>query len=85
MKLTKLRVVVVGMGVQGKKRAQIAGKELVATVDIESKKADFNNIDQINNHLYDAVLLCVPDSVKFNLIKKILIKEKHILVENLYF
>ena len=28
------KVVVVGMGVQGEKRAQIAGKDLLATVDV---------------------------------------------------
>ena len=78
---TKPRVVVVGMGVQGKERAQIAGKKLVAAVDIEAKKADFDNIDKINDHLYDAVILCVPDNIKYNLIKKILTKKKHILVE----
>ncbi|OUU62660.1 MAG: hypothetical protein CBC22_03915 [Alphaproteobacteria bacterium TMED62] len=76
-----MRVVVVGMGVQGNKRAQIAGKELVATIDIKAKNGDFDDIDKINDQLYDAVLICVPDSVKFNLIKKILNKKKHILVE----
>ena len=81
MTLSKTRVVVVGMGVQGKKRAQVAGKDLIATVDILAKNADYDDIDNIDDKLYDAVLLCVPDSVKFDLIKKILVKKKHILVE----
>ena len=33
-----MKVIIVGMGVQGKKRAIIARKDLVATVDIKKSK-----------------------------------------------
>ena len=33
-----MKVIIVGMGVQGKKRAIIARKDLVATVDIKKKQ-----------------------------------------------
>ena len=75
------KVVVVGMGVQGEKRAKIAGKDLLATVDVISRKADYDSLDRLNDNSYNAVLLCTPDDIKYEIIKEILNKKKHILVE----
>ena len=50
-----MKVIIVGMGVQGKKRAIIARKDLVATVDIK-KKANFKNIKDIEQNTYDTVI-----------------------------
>jgi len=82
MSSNDLRVVVVGLGVQGIKRAHIAGNEVVATVDQDKKKkANYINLSNIDTDTYDAVLLCTPDSIKIDLIKEILNNKKHVLVE----
>ena len=66
---------------QGNKRASVANKDLIATVDIDKNKADFISIDDIDDHSYNAVLLCTPDDTKYNLLNKLLKKKKHVLVE----
>jgi len=83
MTISDFRVVVVGMGVQGRKRAKFASKDLVARVDVNKNilDADYNDLNDVNHKDYDAVLLCTPDDVKFNILKTILNSKKHVLVE----
>ena len=81
MSIVNFKAVVIGMGVQGNKRASVANKDLLATVDIDKNKADFMSIDDIDDNSYNAVLLCTPDDTKYNLLNKILNKKKHVLVE----
>lgn len=76
-----MRVVVVGLGVQGVKRKNIAGTECIATVDPVNLQADYRDIQQIAIDSYDGVLLCVPDNPKYDLIKFALENNKHVLVE----
>jgi len=76
-----MRVVVVGFGVQGRKRASVAGADLVAVVDPALADADARSIDAIDPSRYDAVLLCVPDAAKSELLTSLLGKGKHVLVE----
>ena len=80
MTTSDFKVVVVGMGLQGNKRAKFANEDLLATVD-SNKKVDYNNLEEIDDNTYDAVLLCTPDDVKYKLLKKIINKKKHVLVE----
>lgn len=75
-----MKVIIVGMGVQGNKRAIIARKDLVATVDIK-KKANFKNIKDIKQNTYDTVILCVPDDQKLKLIDYCYRYKKNVLVE----
>lgn len=83
MTISNFRVVVVGMGVQGKKRAKFAFNDLVAKVDVDKNNldADYNNLNDISHKDYDAVLLCAPDDVKYEILKTILNSKKHVLVE----
>ncbi len=81
MLISNFKVVVVGVGVQGQKRAKIAKNDLIATVDVDTNKADYQCIEQIDDTSYHAVLLCTPDNVKYELLKKLLYKNKHVLVE----
>jgi scyllo-inositol 2-dehydrogenase (NADP+) len=76
-----LRVIVVGYGIQGRKRARVAGGDLVATVDPASEEADVRSIDDVPGSSYDAVLLCIPDEPKVGLIERLLEAGKHVLVE----
>lgn len=76
-----MRAVVVGLGVQGRKRAAVAGNDLAATVDPVVDDADYQDLFQVPPETYDAVLLCVPDSAKFTLIRQALENDKSVLVE----
>lgn len=76
-----MRVVVVGLGVQGVKRQRIAGADCVATVDPVNTAADYKTLQEVAIGSYDAVLLCVPDEPKYTLTRFALVNKKHVLVE----
>ena len=75
-----MRAVVVGMGVQGKKRKSILGKEFVYSVD-KFIKSDFKNLSDVPKKHYDTVFACVPDKEKIKIIKYCIENKKHILIE----
>ena len=76
-----MRVVIVGLGVQGKKRLQFAGSDAVATVDPFAEGADHRRIEDVPLEAYDAALCCVPDSTKQSILRYLLENGKHVLVE----
>ncbi|MBX3503173.1 MAG: Gfo/Idh/MocA family oxidoreductase [Alphaproteobacteria bacterium] len=75
-----MRVVVVGMGVQGAKRRAAAGSDVVATVD-PVQPADYRSLADVPPDSYDAALLCVPDGPKLALMFDLARRGKHLLVE----
>lgn len=78
---TPFRVVIVGLGVQGRKRRSIAGNDVIAVVDPVVPEADATDIRALDPASYDAVLLCVPDAVKLDLMHHLAAHGKHMLVE----
>jgi scyllo-inositol 2-dehydrogenase (NADP+) len=76
-----LRVIVVGLGVQGEKRREHAGADYVASVDPVNPEADYRNIREVDVEDYDAVLASVPDEPKSDLLQYCLRHKKHVLVE----
>ena len=76
-----MRVVVVGLGIQGKKRLAIAGEDGVATVDPAIDGATYRNMRDVPLSSYDAALVCTPDSAKLELLTYLLSNRKHVLVE----
>ena len=76
-----MRVVVAGMGIQGNKRAAIAAGDLVATVDPVKDLADYSDITDVPLGIFDAALLCVPNSPKLDLMDYLVSHGKHVLVE----
>lgn len=76
-----MRTVVVGLGVQGRKRSRVAGDDLVATVDPNVPGADHARLEDVPLTSYDAALLCVPDEPKVALLRHLLENGKHALVE----
>lgn len=76
-----MRVIIVGLGVQGRKRLAVAGKEAVATVDPFCAEAKYKRIEDVPLASYDAALLCIPDEPKLELITFLLSNRKHLLVE----
>jgi len=76
-----MRVIVVGLGVQGQKRRSVAGDEVVGIVDPFHKDAHYKFIQDVPLNIYDAALLCIPDDPKIEIIEYLLINSKHVLVE----
>ena len=76
-----MRVVVSGLGVQGKKRLAISGADAVATVDPVATEAGHRRVEDVPLGDYDAALVCTPDGVKLPLLTYLLGHGKHVLVE----
>lgn len=79
--MTAFRVIVVGLGVQGEKRRRVAGSDVVASADPVNPQADFKSAKDIPLDSYDAVLACIPDEPKIDLLRYFLAHGKHVLVE----
>ena len=76
-----MRVVVVGLGVQGRKRLEVAGGVVVATVDPAVPQANYRDVEDMPLDSFDAALLCVPDEAKIPILTYLLPRDKHALVE----
>jgi len=76
-----MRALVVGYGIQGKKRLKIAGSDAVGIVDPVAPEADFPDIHDVPLDRFDAALVCTPDEPKHAIIHHLLENGKHVLVE----
>lgn len=76
-----MRVIIVGLGVQGNKRLRIAGADAVAVVDPVNPRATVKSIEAAPLNSYDAALVCTPDNIKLELLTYLLSNKKHVLVE----
>lgn len=76
-----MRVIIIGMGIQGKKRADIAGIECVATVDVIRNDAQYKTVKDVPLNKFDAALVCTPDDCKIEILEYLLSHKKHVLVE----
>ncbi len=76
-----MKVIVVGLGVQGKKRRFFASNDYVASADPINPEADYTDVHEVPLSHYDAALVCLPDEPKYNTIKYLLSNNKHVLVE----
>lgn len=76
-----MRVIVVGLGVQGHKRRTTAGSDAVATVDPVNPDAQYRRVEDVAPASYDAALVCTPDEPKMAVLEYLLGHGKHVLVE----
>jgi predicted dehydrogenase len=76
-----MRILIVGLGVQGNKRKNILKGHKILTVDTKNNSADYKNIKLVPLNSFDVVFLCVPDKEKYSLIEYFAQNKKHILVE----
>lgn len=76
-----MRVIVAGLGVQGHKRRKFAGADYVASVDPVNPDADYRSLADVPLADYDAVLACIPDSPKAELLTYCVEHGKNVLVE----
>ena len=75
------KLIIIGYGVQGKKRAKIAGKSVVAIVDIDDKSSHYRDVKDVPLDEYDVAFVCTSDEAKIEIIKYLLSNKKHVLVE----
>ncbi len=57
-----MRCVIVGYGVQGRKRLRVAGADGVGIVDPVSPEAQWRDISDVPLDAFDAALVCTPDA-----------------------
>lgn len=76
-----MKAVVVGLGIQGKKRFAVAGPDAIGTVDPAVTNATWRTIEDVPLEAYDAALVCTPDESKEELLTYLLGHGKHVLVE----
>ena len=76
-----MRIIVVGLGVQGYKRRKFAGADFVAAVDPVNPEAQYQRIEDVPLATYDAALACIPDEPKIDVLAYLLGNAKHVLVE----
>ncbi len=75
-----LRAIVVGMGVQGRKRRDHAGADCIACVE-PGGGHDYIDLHDVPLDDYDAALVCTPDQPKAEVIGYLVDNGKHVLVE----
>lgn len=76
-----MKVVILGLGIQGKKRLKFAGDDAIGTVDPVVEGATFHRIEDVPVDSYDAAIVCTPDQYKIGVMRYLLENRKHILVE----
>jgi scyllo-inositol 2-dehydrogenase (NADP+) len=76
-----MRVIVVGLGVQGHKRRKHAGADFVAAVDPVNPESQYRRVEDVPTGSYDAALACIPDEPKIEVLTYLLRNGKHVLVE----
>ena len=79
--MTNFRTIILGLGVQGEKRKNIAGSDVVCVVDPFKKNADYKKVSQVPIDSFDAALVCTPDEAKIDIINYLIENKKHVLVE----
>jgi predicted dehydrogenase len=81
MTLDRMRVIVVGLGVQGQKRRRVAGADFVAAVDPVNGDAEYRSVGDVPLGRFDAAMCCIPDEPKVEVLRYLLSHGKHVLVE----
>lgn len=76
-----MRIAIVGLGIQGRKRLAIAGADVVATVDPAVATAQHRRIEDVPRSAYDAAIVCAPDHAKPELLRYLLTQGKSVMVE----
>jgi predicted dehydrogenase len=76
-----MKVIVVGYGVQGHKRFRVAGDDAVGIVDPVAPGANWRRLEEVPVDRFDAAIICTPDAPKIELLRHVLERGKHVLVE----
>ena len=75
------KIVIIGFGIQGRKRKNFFKKFIVSIVDPIVKESEFKRIEEVPLDIYDTAFVCVPDNKKEKIVKYLVINKKNIFVE----
>ena len=75
------RILIIGYGIQGKKRYNIDKDKVVGVVDPLIDEAKYNDLFKVPLDTFDSAYVCCPDSDKEKIIKYLVKNKKHILIE----
>jgi scyllo-inositol 2-dehydrogenase (NADP+) len=76
-----MKLAIVGLGNQGRKRQHVAAHDVVATVDPVVANAAYRRIEDVPLDSYEAACACTPDATKVACLRYLLAHGKHVLVE----
>src|SRR5438552_15090714 len=76
----RMRCLIVGVGVQGRKRRAVAGADVAATVDPVAPDANYESLEDVPLDRYEAALVCTPAHAKLAALGYLLSHGKHALV-----
>lgn len=76
-----MKLAIVGLGNQGRKRQQIAGADVTTTIDPVAPTAEFRQLEEAPLDRFDAACVCTPDENKVAVLRHLLSHGKHVLVE----
>ena len=76
-----MKTIILGLGIQGKKRKKFLKNDFFAFVDPYNNEAEYAHIEDVPLNKYDAVLACVPDKAKLKILEYCIKYNKHILIE----
>jgi scyllo-inositol 2-dehydrogenase (NADP+) len=76
-----MRTIVIGLGVQGNKRQIFAGEDFQFSIDPNNRDATYRSLDEVDFKSFDSALLCIPDELKYDYVKKLISNGKHVLIE----
>ena len=76
-----MRIALIGLGIQGRKRKDFLGNYCALTVDPYSHLANYKRIEDVPLKSFDAAFVCTPDSVKYQIIEYLVRNRKHVLCE----
>src|SRR3989338_8244017 len=76
-----MKILVIGLGAQGRKRRAVAGRRIAPTVDPVVPGADYKTVQEVPLSAFDAACVCAPDPEKLPILRYLLSHRKHVLVE----
>ena len=79
--LVNMRCIIVGYGVQGKKRLAVAAGEAAGVVDPIWPEAQWKDVREVPLDRYDAAVVCTPDEPKMAILDHLASHGKHALTE----
>ena len=76
-----MKYLIIGFGIQGKKRQKILKEKCVGIVDPYSKESNFKSLEQVDKKLFQNAIVSVPYSEQEKIINKLITMKKNILVD----
>ena len=76
-----MKNLIIGYGVQGKKRAKFLRKKNLQILDPYKKNSNYKKLSNVNLNDFKYAYVCTPEKYKFNLVNKLINHKVNVLVE----